>query len=235
MSKWLWGLLYILNSKSLLLIVVVLNLVASVSHVVAESEYSKQQVSQYQKAIQALHAIPFETLSVDSVPFCMRYTCREMKSIQIPSLAWEQATQVLSKRPNSAKMERALLSEVVSRIELLMGRVTNTQYDIGGTFRVNSEPSVNSMQLDCVDEAFNMSVYLHLLNNEGKLHWHRIGGVVHRGWLVDLSYPHTALSIVEQNTDKKFVIDSWFHDNGRPPELLSLQLWKAGWLPEDFR
>ena len=101
-------------------------------------------------------------------------------------------------------------------------------------FKVDAEPQVYSEQLDCVDEAFNMHMYLHLLNNEGKLHWHRIGEIVHRGWLLDLSYPHTALTIIETSNGAQFVVDSWFHDSGRPPEILSLQQWKSGWTPPDF-
>jgi hypothetical protein len=80
-----------------------------------------------------------------------------------------------------------------------------------------------------------MYVCLNLLNIEGKLHWHTISEVVHREWLVDLSYPHSALSIVESKTSDRFVIDSWFHDNGRPAELIPLQVWKASWTPEDFK
>ncbi|MFK7794371.1 MAG: hypothetical protein AB8B89_03405 [Gammaproteobacteria bacterium] len=155
--------------------------------------------------------------------------------MSIPELEWNEATSVLIKKPLFAKMERAILSEVVSRIEVLMGRVTNTQYDIGGTFRAKTLENINSVQLDCVDEAFNMYVFLNLLNNQHKLHWHNVSEIVHRGWLLDGLYPHTALSIVELETSDRFVIDSWFHDNGRPPELVPLQVWKAGWTPEDFR
>jgi|TARA_B110000240_G_C13201155_1_gene326246 hypothetical protein len=93
--------------------------------------------------------------------------------------------------PRSAQMERAILAEVVSRIERLMGRLTNTQYDIGGTFRVKSLGKLYSLQLDCVDEAFNSDVYLDLLNIEGQIHWYTISEVVHWGWLVDSSYPYS--------------------------------------------
>ncbi len=192
------------------------------------------QPTQFQQAIEYLHQYPVETLAINAVPFCLRYTCREIATINIPARDWNRATQVLSARPSSAEMERALLSEVMSRVEVMVARITATQYDIGGTFKVDKEPVVNSAQLDCVDETFNMHMYLHLLNNEGKLHWHRIGEIVHRGWLLDFSYPHTALTIIENSSGAQFVVDSWFHDSGRPPEILSLQQWKSGWTPPDF-
>ena len=210
-------------------------LVSSISLVGAEIEYANAQKSQYQIAINMLSNVPVETLDMQSIPFCIRYTCRELISVEIPQSKWNAITEVLINKPKSARMERAILSEVVSQIEILMGRVTNTQYDLGGTFRAKSAKKLNSTQLDCVDEAFNMNVYLNLLNNQGKLHWHRVSDVVHRGWLFDLAYPHTALSIAELNSGDRFVIDSWFHDNGRPPEVLPLSIWKAGWTPSDFR
>ncbi len=201
----------------------------------SDIDYSKRQMSQFQIAIEALKSLSAEKLTLESVPFCIRYTCREIISVQIPEHEWNAATEILTLKPASAEMERAILSEVMSRVEVLMGRVTNTQYDIGGTFRAKSIKQLDSLQLDCVDEAFNMYVYLSLLNNESKLHWHDVSEIVHRGWLFDLAYPHTALSIVELGTRDRFVIDSWFHDNGRPPEVLSLSVWEAGWTPADFR
>ena len=206
----------------------------SCAYVNASDVRSVVQPTQFQKAIEYLHQYPVKSLAIDAVPFCYRYTCREIATINIPKRDWDRATQALVVQPSSAQMERALLSEVISRIEVMVARITATQYDIGGTFKVDAEPQVHSAQLDCVDEAFNMHMYLHLLNNEGKLHWHRIGEVVHRGWLLDLSYPHTALTIVEKSSGAQFVVDSWFHDSGRPPEILSLQQWKSGWTPPDF-
>ena len=200
----------------------------------AENIRGAVEPTQFQKAVEYLHQYPFEKLKLNAVPFCYRYTCRARETIQIPKMEWERATQALKERSGSAQMERALLSEVISRVELIVARITATQYDIGGTFKVDAEPKVYSAQLDCVDEAFNMHMYLHLLNNENKLHWHRVGELVHRGWLVDLSYPHTALTIIENGSDEQFVVDSWFHDSGRPPEVISLQQWKSGWTPADF-
>lgn len=227
------GPLFTLSSKIILFAAISFG--AMTMLVEAASKYDMQQPSQYQRAIETLQSYPVETLTVAAVPFCLGYTCREIKSVQIPNATWEHVTSKLNSVASSAQMERALLSEVLSHIEVLMGRLTNTQYDIGGTFKVDSMPQVYSAQLDCVDEAFNMFMFLHILNNEGKLHWHTIGDIVHRGWLIDFSYPHTALSVVENNSGKEFVIDSWFHDGGRPPEVIPLQLWKKGWIPEDFK
>jgi ATP phosphoribosyltransferase regulatory subunit HisZ len=110
-----------------------------------ELEYANRQMTQFQRAIEALNNISVQTLSLDAAPFCLRYTCREIISVKIPEPEWNDATKVLSEKPNSAQMERAILAEVVSRIEILMGRLTNTQYDIGGTFRAKSLSKLYSL------------------------------------------------------------------------------------------
>ncbi len=225
-------LLYILINKVL---VSALILLLSVNIVFAEAQSNHQQKSQFQLAIEKIYSLSTDSLSLNSIPFCRQYTCQEIINIAIPKMEWLQATQLLNEKPRSASLERALLTEVFSRMEVILGRIARTQYDIGGTFRVDKMPQVNSIQLDCVDEAFNMYVFFNLLNNEGRLYWHEVGNIVHRGWLFDMNYPHTALTVIDKNTREQFVIDSWFHDNGRPPELLSLQRWKSGWTPADFR
>ncbi len=189
------------------------------------------QATQYQKAIQKLHRLNVNSLQLKNIPYCLNYTCREETQISIRTSDWEEMTSVLNQDPGSARMERAYLAEIVSRFEVYSGRLANTQYDIAMTFKVNKAPSVHSTQLDCVDEAFNMYVLLNLLHNDGKLRWHSVGKLVHRGWLLDLSYPHTAMSIIEKDSLEVIVIDSWFHDNGRPPELVAYEKWKAGWTP----
>ena len=202
--------------------------------VFAEAISNYQQKSQFQQALEKINSLSADELEIDSVPFCRSYTCREIVNIKITSEDWQQATQLLNKKPRTAFMERALLAEIYSRLEVIASRAANTQYDIGGTFKVEKMPRVDSAQLDCVDESFNMFVFLNLLNNDGKLYWHKVGNIVHRGWLFDLDYPHTALTLVDKNTQEQYVIDSWFHDSGRPPELVSLHVWKSGWVPEGF-
>ena len=176
--------LYTLTNKFIVHFVIVIHAGLWTTFACAENVRGLPQQTQFQNAIEYLHQYPLESLELNAVPFCYHYTCKVIESIQIPAEAWARATQVLAVPANSAPLERALLAEAISRIEVLVGRITATQYDVGGTFKVDAKPRVDSAQLDCVDEAFNMHMYLHLLNKDGKLHWHRIGKLVHRGWLV---------------------------------------------------
>ena len=117
-------------------------------------------------------------------------------------------------------------------METIVGRMTNTQYDNAGTFLLYLDlGKAKSHQMDCIDESINSFSYLKLLENENKLHFHKLEGLVSRGGLV-AGYPHTAVLLIEHNTNKKFVVDSWFLANGRPATVVQYKLWKSGWKPK---
>ena len=176
-----------------------------------------------------------ERVAFDSndFPVCSRYGCEVVQRIGLDAETWQELTAVFDAEPKSPAMERALLAEWVGQMEVVVGRLTNTQYDVEGTFIMYTTPDRHkSMQMDCVDEAENVNVYLSLLEAEGKLRWHRINGRVHRGFFIK-GYPHTAMSIQDTQTEQVYVLDSWFYENGRPAFILPLDVWKSGWKPQE--
>ena len=56
-------------------------------------------------------------------------------------------------------------------------------------------------------------------------------GLRSRGGLLS-GYPHTAVLLKDKTSNEEFIIDSWFHDNGKPAEVILLKKWKRGWKPE---
>lgn len=51
-----------------------------------------------------------------------------------------------------------------------------------------------------------------------------------RGFIL-LGWPHTTAVISETVSGRRFAVDSWFHDNGQPPEIVALDIWRWGWSP----
>ena len=51
---------------------------------------------------------------------------------------------------------------------------------------------------------------------------------VYDGW------PHTSAVIVETANGQAYAVDSWFHDNGQPAEVVPLEQWVAGWGPDEI-
>ena len=70
-----------------------------------------------------------------------------------------------------------------------------------------------------------------MLAKEGLLRWHRVEDRVTRGWFL-LGWPHTTAVVSEVKTGARWVVDSWFFENGIPPVIVPLELWKTGWRPE---
>jgi hypothetical protein len=45
--------------------------------------------------------------------------------------------------------------------------------------------------------------------------------------------PHTTAVIEETASGDRYAVDSWFLDNGQPPYIARLEVWKAGGAPDD--
>ena len=77
-------------------------------------------------------------------------------------------------------------------------------------------------QMDCVDESINTTTYLKLFEEGGLLRWHRVVERIQRRALFDA---HWAGQIQEIETGDRYVIDSWFQDNGLLPNVQRTEDW----------
>lgn len=170
-------------------------------------------------------------ISPDSFSVCYQYGCEKIANISINPEQWSNLTAIFEENLASG-FERALMAEYIARMEQLVGRQTKTQFDRAGTFIMFlSAMQQKSNQMDCIDESINTLSYLKMLEAESILKHHQISGLVTRGGL-RAGYPHTAVLLKDLEANKKFVIDSWFLDNGRPAVVLPYKLWKQGWKPD---
>jgi hypothetical protein len=170
-------------------------------------------------------------LELNSLPVCSRYGCLEITNVSLTTEQWESIGSIFKIPPVSAAKERELLSVAIGQIEVIVGAKNNTHSDVGGTFNVYLNPSQGkSEQMDCIDESANTLLYLRLLQQEHKIYWHDVYGLSSRGGL-KAGYPHTAVLIVDNTTKQKYIIDSWFHGNGEPAEVIPYKVWKKGWKP----
>lgn len=160
-------------------------------------------------------------------PVCHGQGCRHLDQVRLTPDQWQWATAPLATPASAAAAERAALAETVRRFEVLTGEATGTSADLAGTFPGTGKPG----QLDCLDEAANVQTYLRLLAGAGLLRHHVPAQRVHRGFFV-FGWPHSAAAVVEQASGRAFVVDAWFHPHGAPPEVVTLDVWKSGWVPE---
>jgi hypothetical protein len=62
------------------------------------------------------------------------------------------------------------------------------------------------------------------------LRHHHVADRATRGWFI-FGFPHTTAVIHEDARNAEWAVDSWFLDNGEPPFILPLDVWKKGWRP----
>jgi hypothetical protein len=159
--------------------------------------------------------------------FCSGYNCQRGQTVGFSMEQWGAIRGIFNHPSKDATDERDRISRVIGLMESFTGPMTGTANDKGGT----SAPLFRGGQLDCVDEAINTATFLFLVNREGFIRYHELRGPAFRGWLVFRGWPHVAPVIVEHETGKAFVVDSWFFDNGQPAVIIPFDLWVKGWRP----
>ena len=158
---------------------------------------------------------------------CFSHGCNQSKIVQLNESEWERIRKIFETASTDASMEREKIGQAISILESMVGKLTGTNADIGGTF----PGAFMSNQMDCEDEAINTSTYLFMLKRDGMINFHDLRQPARRGYFLN-GWPHMAPVIVEKETDKKHVVDAWFLDNGKPPFILTYKKWKNGWRPE---
>lgn len=128
-----------------------------------------------------------------------------------------------------AESERKILSGVIGQLYAWAGEVSSIRNDRGGNY---ADPP-GSGKMDCIDHSTSTSRLLALLAARKSLRWHRVGKVETRylAWLLPVHY---SAAIIENGDgeEARFVVDSWFVDNGQPAVILPLEEWKKGAGPD---
>lgn len=157
---------------------------------------------------------------------CHAGACALVTQARLEPAQWRQITEVFDPPARDASEERARVAAAIARFELLVGEMTDTAGD-----RPENETGQSWWsQMDCIDESTNTTTYLRMLATAGVLTWHRVEARVTRGFFL-FGWPHTTAVISEIAGGAKWAVDSWFHENGKPPEIVPIALWKSGWRP----
>ncbi len=161
---------------------------------------------------------------------CHGYGCARKTVVHLAESEWRRVRMAFPGPAASAAEERARLANAVAVLERMAGERAGTSGDVGGTF----EGQWKSGQLDCVDEATNTTIYVSLMMRDGLLRWHRLRPPAYRGISTGACcWPHQSAVVTENGTGKAFALDSWFHGNGVPAEVVPLSDWLAGWTPPE--
>jgi hypothetical protein len=158
---------------------------------------------------------------------CYDHSCTTVVTDSLNETEWLQVTAPLRTPASTAAGERAAIARSMALFETIIGRHTGTSIDKGRNIAGFGLPG----QLDCIDESTNTTTYLRLLERGGLLRHHRVTERATRFGLF-VGMPHSTAVIEESGSGNRYVVDSWFYDNGQPPHIVRLEDWRAGLDPD---
>ena len=159
---------------------------------------------------------------------CHGNSCRLRTEVSLSAAEWAQVRALFDPQPADASAERHQIARATALLELLTGRQADTLEDAPG-MGVHWNPDG---QLDCIDEATNSTAYLRMMAADGLIRFHEIGLPANR-FVITAWGPSNSATIKERATGKVYAVDSYFRANGEPADILPLDVWTAGWVPED--
>ena len=164
---------------------------------------------------------------LDNFPSCRSYGCKIIDHVGLTTDEQKQI-RALFKHDKNAEQERKTIAQAIGLTEQFVGAKTGTSADVAGTY-----VKLGHMQQDCIDESTNTTTYLILLNEMGLLKFHDVNALTSRPPIFSGRLgPHRTAVIIDKDTQIKYAVDSWFHDNGKPAEIVELDTWRWGWHPD---
>jgi hypothetical protein len=161
----------------------------------------------------------------DNYSICHGHTCSKTAYVHLSLSQWAKIEALFYPPLTNAQQERMQLKLAISLLETMTGQQAGTYKDRAQNYVVNGL----SGQLDCIDEATNTTVYLRLLSEANLMVFHQQASRISRGGLFS---PHKTATITDIESNIRYAVDSWFDNNGEPPAIIPLPLWKSGWKPE---
>lgn len=164
----------------------------------------------------------------ESVPICHAYGCLVETEIIFSESILREIDQILFVTVD-AENERKILGDVIGRMYAIGGEQSNIRNDKGGNY---ADANISG-KMDCIDHSISTTRLLKLLEARGNLRWHRVLDSDVRYFA--FVFPAHYSAVIEEKTDgeaARFVVDSWFVDNGQPAVILPLDEWKKGAGPD---
>lgn len=167
-------------------------------------------------------------LADERVSICYGYGCLVQTDVRYTDGQLGDVRRLLFAAVDAAD-ERKMLAQAIGRLYGWAGEQSDIRNDRGGNYADGGIPG----KMDCIDHSTSTTRLLGLLADRGYLRWHRVRTVESRNfaWLIESHWS----AVIEEKTDgeaARFVVDSWFVDNGQPAVILPLDEWKKGAGPD---
>ncbi len=172
-----------------------------------------------------------ERFTPDKLVYCFGHDCSMQANVSFQPDDW-QAVRALFADPNADfKQEQQNIRTAIGLLEQFAGAQAGTSKDKGGTMSFGYD--VGPPQLDCYDEAINVTNFLGLLERDGLLRYHRVEAPVQRAFIQG-DIIHATGVIREIDSGQRYAVDSSYFDNGEKASIVLLDSWLAGWDPPEL-
>jgi len=160
---------------------------------------------------------------------CHGYGCLVQETVIYSEARLADIRRQLLAARNAAE-ERERLALAIGQLYAWAGEQSPIRNDKGG----NRADDGVSGRMDCIDHSTTTTRLLRLLEARGALRWHRVGEpeVRHFALIIPAHYAAVIETTDEAEVAERFVVDSWFVDNGQPAVILPLDDWKKGAGPD---
>ena len=162
----------------------------------------------------------------ERVSVCFNYGCISQADV----VYGDEQLRVLGLmlEADNAEQEREAVSLAVGRLLGWAGAQSPISADRGGNF---ADAGVRG-KMDCIDHSTTTTRLLRLMGKRGLLRYHRVlEPALRRRFLF---FDHYSAQIEETEPAEaggkreRYVVDSWFFDNGQPAAVMPLARWLAG-------
>ncbi len=160
--------------------------------------------------------------TIPAFDVCMNFGCKDKQSVTLSEQDWQSVANWFTELATSAEQERDQVRRAIGWMEVIVGRYTPTHRDVGGNL-LKEEDTPFPGQLDCIDESTNTTTYLKLFEQSGLLRFHQVIDRAYRRTLFD---QHWAGQLEVLDSGERWVVDSWFQNNGDLPYLQQAVKWE---------
>ena len=154
-----------------------------------------------------------------NIPICHGFGCNIESMVSLSISEWRSVSGWFKANASDPSTERDQIRQAIGWMEVLVGRHGPGREDRGLDLK---HVAYRTGQMDCIDESINTTTYLKLFEQQSLLRWHRVVERIQRRALFDA---HWASQIEEIQTGDRYVIDSWFQNNGLLPNVQKTEDW----------
>ncbi|HSG21402.1 MAG TPA: hypothetical protein VLA64_00440 [Azonexus sp.] len=172
-------------------------------------------------------AMPLAAVADEMVPLCYGYGCLARDDIRYSEARLGEVRRLLHAAVN-AEEERKMLAAAIGQLYAWAGEQSVIKNDRGGNY-ADDGPG----KMDCIDHSTSTTRLLKVLEARGDLRWHRVLEADVRNWgFIFATHYSAVIEEIGEGEAGRFVVDSWFVDNGQPAVILPLDEWKKGAGPD---